>query len=126
MGNLMGAAWFLMALCVLGVISGCSTMTIQTEQDKYDHVIDQYLPIGVKVKTYTAYDLKRETGRNISGLTECDVWILPGTCTIKTIVNAEILLHEICHVMQKDWHGSRGHTGLQGCRFFNYDTLTML
>lgn len=110
-------------------MTGCSSMTKQTNQDEFDHVIDQYLPENVEVKIYTSYDIQKKFGRPIDGNTWCGMKVIPGQkvkCVISTVLDAETLLHEICHVIEGNWHGDERSSDLFGCKMFNYDTLTML
>ena len=123
-------AWVLITLTfyIIAFGTGCTSlgMPIVTEKDKFEAVVAQYLPEGVKLEVYTAYDLSKEHGRSIVGITECEAWVIRINCTIKTIPNAEVFLHEVCHYKERGWHGSRGHSGLMGCEYFNYDTLNEL
>ena len=111
------------------LLGGCSTMSKQTPQDKFDHVIDQYLPENAEVVIYTSYDIKKNFGRKLAGNTKCGMQVIASQapkCVISTVLDAEVLLHEICHVIEGEWHGNRSHGGLFGCKMFNYDTLAAL
>jgi len=112
-------------LCVVLSMIGCGSMTIQTEQAKVDYVMDNYLPEGTHVQFYSEYEAEKLLGGS-QGKTWCNDWDVRNNCTIKTVRNAEVLLHEICHVLEHGWHGAYQHSGLQGCESFNYNTLARM
>lgn len=115
----------LLALCAGLSVTGCSSMTVQTEQAKVDYVMDNYLPEGTHVQFYSEYEAEKLLGGS-HGQTWCNDWGIRNNCTIKTVRNAEVLLHEICHVLEHGWHGAYQHSGLQGCKSFNYTTLARM
>lgn len=114
----------MLTLCVF--LGGCSSMPKQTEQDKIDIILELYLPEGTSVEFYTQYDLHILLDERADGETWCNDWAVREKCAIKVIRNAEVLLHEICHVLEHGFHGAYKHHGLYGCEAFNYDTLARL
>ena len=107
---------------VVLLLCGCSTVT---HDKQVKAVIAEYLPPNTTVNIMSLYDLRIKHNRHINGIVRrvCDP-----VCryTIDSINDPSTVLHEFCHVLDWDFHKGYKHSGLQGCQFFNFDTINGL
>lgn len=114
-------------LLMLPFIVAC--LQKQTNQSQFDEAMRQHLPALTTVVLMTEYDIQKKYGRNTRGVTECPSWRYRMHCTIYTINDPEVLLHEFCHVIEGKWHGNtptHGLSNFDGCVSFNKNTVVSL
>lgn len=102
--HLVGIWYFFLCLFILGMVSGCSSMSPVTEQDKIDSIV---VPEGVIINYMDRYELQRLTGERICG--RSDWTTFKGICVINTTPVYKVVMHEIRHCIEKDWHGDQNH-----------------
>lgn len=123
---------FLIIFLVL--LTGCTSMQHQTNQDKVNRAIELYLPDNTTIKIVSDYEMGLISGSNrtkglntrysnfANAITGCE----PYRYEIVVVNDPVAVLHEICHSLQYDFHCSQPHWGLQGCDHFNNETVTRL
>ena len=123
----------IIALAII-ILTSCGSMPKQTNSDKVAKIIEWYLPGNTSIKIVSDYEMGLISGSNRTKWLSTRYSNLANAIAGGALYRYEIVvvndpvavLHEICHSLQYDFHGNGPHWGLQGCDYFNNDTITRL